>query len=287
MTVHTGPNKISHLYNYTQTTLKHFTLIILYQSRLRNCWRHNNNSSNNNNNGSNNNDIIMDVFDPGQTQQQDDELNEEEVRMREEEEKREDRIRKGLWPSSEWTEDESNYRNEIDNANSNENIMDNNNNINNNHEEVRRKEEEKRWEEKENERIRKGLWPSSEWTEDEEEGAVGYDPSYYNNSNNNSNNNNNKNNYNNNSPATIEVDVHYMEPIPSHPPPKAPKKLRRRPSSIPRTARVEIENDLSRVNFGFAARSTSENNISLSDDSENEVFSTCFHSYASIHNKID
>ena len=47
-----------------------------------------------------------------------------------------------------------------------------------NEEETREREEEERlqreWEEKEAERVRKGLWPSSEWSIDEEElGAVG------------------------------------------------------------------------------------------------------------------
>ena len=216
------------------------------------------------------------MFAQNQNNVQDDELNEEEARNAEEEKEKE-RIKKGLWPSSEWTEDEHNYYNNNNDINNNQGDVNNdNNNINNNHEE---EEEERRWREKEQDRINKGLWPSSEWTEDEEQGAVGYDASYFIN-----NTKNNKIN-NKNEPATIEVDVHYLDPMPSHSPPKPPKKLRRRPSSIPRTARVDIENDMSRVNFGFVTRSTSENNISLSDDSEHEVFSSCFHSYASIHNK--
>ena len=46
-----------------------------------------------------------------------------------------------------------------------------------NEDEVRAREEEERlereWQEKERDRIAKGLWPSSEWTEDEEQGAAG------------------------------------------------------------------------------------------------------------------
>lgn len=196
--------------------------------------------------------------------QDEEELNEEEARERDEEEKERERIRQGRWPSSEWTEDEE------------EGAVGGNYGAN---EEARTSEEEleREWIEKEERRVAQGLWPSSEWTEEEEEkGAVG--GSYT------ANERNTKTG--NDEPATLQVEMDYIEPIPSRSPPPPPRKLRRRPSSIPRTSRVNIADDYSRVNYAFN-KSSSVNNLNTSDDSENEVFSTCFHSYASIHSKKD
>ena len=117
------------------------------------------------------------------------------------------------------------------------------------------------WEEKEARRIALGLWPSTEWevyyaahrrdadnnVPDEERGAVGGVPDEERGAVGGVMETDNDN------VATIEVtteEYNYMQAIPSCPPPPA-KNLRRRPSSLPRSGRVEISADRTYVNYAL------------------------------------
>ena len=66
---------------------------------MRNFWRQNNTDNNNNN------DISLTVINEN-AHNQGEELNEEDARARAWEEKEDERIRNGLWPSSEWSVDD-------------------------------------------------------------------------------------------------------------------------------------------------------------------------------------
>ena len=169
------------------------------------------------------------------------ELNEEEARLRAEwEEKEARRIALGLWPSTEWETYYAAHRRGQQEIEEEQELIE---------EEARLRAE---WEEKEARRIALGLWPSTEWetyyaahrrdavnnVSDEERGAVGGLM---------------ENDNDNDNVATIEVtteEYNYMQAIPSSPPPPA-KNLRRRPSSLPRSGRVEISADRTYVNYAL------------------------------------